>query len=48
MKHPERIEDYLEHIAGAIDRAVSYVEPAIGRRSLSENPASSGRGYSQY
>jgi uncharacterized protein with HEPN domain len=26
MKHPERVEDYLEHIAQAIQRAVEYVE----------------------
>lgn len=26
MKHPERVEDYLEHIAIAIQRAVEYVE----------------------
>jgi uncharacterized protein with HEPN domain len=26
MKHPERIEDYLEHIAEAIERATSFVQ----------------------
>ena len=26
MKHPERVEDYLEHIALAIERATGYVE----------------------
>jgi len=26
MKHPERVEDYLEHIAKAIERATEYVE----------------------
>ena len=26
-KHPQRVEDYLEHIAQAIDRAIQYVEP---------------------
>ena len=26
MKHPERVEDYLEHIAQAIQRATDYVE----------------------
>jgi uncharacterized protein with HEPN domain len=26
MKHPERVEDYLEHIAEAIDRATSYLQ----------------------
>ncbi len=25
MTHPERVEDYLEHIADAIERAVRYV-----------------------
>jgi uncharacterized protein with HEPN domain len=27
MKHPERVEDYLGHIAEAIARATSYVQP---------------------
>ena len=26
MKHPERVEDYLEHIAKAIERATEYIE----------------------
>ena len=26
MKHPERVEDYLEHIAQAIQQATQYVE----------------------
>ncbi len=26
MKHPERVDDYLEHIAEAIDRSMSYIE----------------------
>ena len=26
MKHPERVEDYLEHISLAIQRAAEYVE----------------------
>lgn len=26
MKHPERVEDYLEHIAQAIGRATGYVQ----------------------
>lgn len=26
MKHPERLEDYLEHIAEAIARAIGYLE----------------------
>jgi uncharacterized protein with HEPN domain len=28
MRHPERVEDYLEHIAQAIQRATEYVERA--------------------
>jgi uncharacterized protein with HEPN domain len=27
MKHPERLEEYLEHIGEAIERALSYVQP---------------------
>lgn len=27
MKHPERVEDYLQHIAEAIERATSYLNP---------------------
>jgi uncharacterized protein with HEPN domain len=27
MKHPERVEDYLEHIDQAIERVIAYVEP---------------------
>jgi uncharacterized protein with HEPN domain len=30
MKHPERIEDYLEHIAQAIQRATEYIEHSGG------------------
>jgi len=26
MKHPERVEDYLQHIAEAIDRITGYVQ----------------------
>jgi uncharacterized protein with HEPN domain len=26
MKHPERVQDYLEHIAQAIERATSYLK----------------------
>lgn len=26
MKHPDRVEDYLEHIAQAIQRATEYIE----------------------
>ena len=27
MKHPERLEDYLEHIAEAVARATGYLQP---------------------
>jgi uncharacterized protein with HEPN domain len=27
VKHPERVEDYLQHIAEAIERATSYLNP---------------------
>lgn len=27
MRHPERLQDYLEHIAEAIVQATSYLEP---------------------
>lgn len=27
MKHPERVVDYLEHIAEAIERATGYLRP---------------------
>jgi hypothetical protein len=30
MKHPERIADYLQHIAEAIDRITGYVQGAQG------------------
>ena len=26
MKHPERVDDYLEHIVQAIQRATEYIE----------------------
>ncbi len=26
MKHPERVEDYLEHMAQAIRRATQYIK----------------------
>jgi uncharacterized protein with HEPN domain len=38
MKHPERIEDYLQHIAQAIARAASYVEPLPGMEAFQKNP----------
>jgi uncharacterized protein with HEPN domain len=30
MRHPERVEDYLEHIALAIQRATKYIEDSGG------------------
>jgi len=38
MKHPERIEDYLEHIAQAIDRAAGYLEPVSSMEAFEKNP----------
>ena len=26
MKHPERVQEYLEHIAQSLDRATTYVQ----------------------
>ena len=37
MKHPERVEDYLEHIAQAIERAIGYVEPFGSVEALRQN-----------
>jgi len=38
MKHPERVEDYLGHIAEAIARATSYVEQLQGIEAFRQNP----------
>jgi len=38
MKHPERVEDYLGHIAEAIERATSYVQPLPDRAVFEQNP----------
>jgi uncharacterized protein with HEPN domain len=38
MKHPERIEDYLQHIAEAIARAASYLEPLVSMEAFEKNP----------
>ena len=38
MKHPERVEDYLGHIAEAIARATSYVQPLQGIEAFRQNP----------
>ena len=37
MKHPERVEDYLEHIAQAIERASRYIEPFADAHALRQN-----------
>lgn len=37
MKHPERLEDYLEHIAGAIERAVGYLQSLQDLEALQKN-----------
>ncbi len=38
MKHPERIEDYLEHIAEAMDRATGYLQPLPDLEAFKKNP----------
>lgn len=38
MNHPERVQDYLEHIAEAIDRATSYLQPIPDLESFRGNP----------
>jgi uncharacterized protein with HEPN domain len=38
MKHPERVEDYLEHIAEAIDRATGYLQPLPDLEAFQMNP----------
>jgi len=38
MKHPERVEDYLEHIAEAIDRATGYLQPLPDLEAFQTNP----------
>ncbi len=43
MKHPERIEDYLEHIVEAIARATSYVEPFPGMEAFEKSASAERR-----
>jgi uncharacterized protein with HEPN domain len=38
MNHPERVEDYLEHIAEAIERATGYVRPLPDRAAFEQSP----------
>ena len=37
MKHPERVEDYLEHIAEAIEWATAYLQPVPDLAAFQEN-----------
>jgi uncharacterized protein with HEPN domain len=37
MTHPERVEDYLEHIADAIERAMRYVGNLSNLQALEQN-----------
>jgi uncharacterized protein with HEPN domain len=37
MKHPERVEDYLEHIAEAIARATGYLQALPNLEALPKN-----------
>ena len=37
MKHPERVENYLEHIVEAIDRATSYLRPIPDLEAFQKN-----------
>jgi uncharacterized protein with HEPN domain len=36
-KHPERVEDYLQHIAEAIERATSYLQPLRSLQAFQRN-----------
>jgi uncharacterized protein with HEPN domain len=38
MRHPERVEDYLAHIAEAIERATNYVRQLPDRAAFEQNP----------
>lgn len=37
MKHPQRVDDYLEHIAEGIERATSYLQPLRDVEALEQN-----------
>lgn len=37
MRHPERVEDYLEHVLEAIGRATAYLEPVPNLEAFREN-----------
>jgi uncharacterized protein with HEPN domain len=38
MKHPQRVKDYLGHIAEAIQRATTYVQALPDRHAFEQNP----------
>jgi uncharacterized protein with HEPN domain len=38
MKHPERVEDYLEHMSEAIDRATTYLQQVDSVEAFEQNP----------
>jgi uncharacterized protein with HEPN domain len=38
MRHPERVEDYLSHIAAAIARATAYVQSLPDMDAFGKNP----------
>jgi uncharacterized protein with HEPN domain len=38
MKHPERVEDYLEHIAEAIQRTTGYLQSVPNLEAFRKNP----------
>ena len=38
MKHPERLEDYLEHISEAIERAAGYLDPIPDLNAFQKTP----------
>lgn len=38
MRRPERVADYLEHIAQAIDRATEYIDEFRSLEAFSESP----------
>jgi uncharacterized protein with HEPN domain len=37
VKHPEHVEDYLEHIVEAIERATRYLQPSRISQLLKRN-----------
>ncbi len=37
MKHPDRAEDYLRHMADAIDRATGYLDPVPDLNAFRKN-----------